>query len=203
MNVKNESKPIERLRMLLQKQNGILYTSDLAEQGIPRTYLSMLEAAGEIQKISRGVYSTANSMVDEMAAFQRRYKRAIFSHETALYLWDLTDRTPLSYSVTLPTGYNARLLKENGAKVYFVKRELYLLGEHMTKTPSGAEVKTYDLERTICDVLRSRNQMDVQFVNEALKRYVRRKERNIDRLYSYAQQFHVQNIVRATIEVLL
>lgn len=72
----------------------------------------------------------------------------------------------------------------------------------MAKTPSGVEVKTYDLERTICDVLRSRNQVDVQFVNEALKRYVRRKERNIDRLYSYAQQFHVQKIVRATVEVL-
>ena len=72
----------------------------------------------------------------------------------------------------------------------------------MAKTPNGNEIKTYNPERTICDILRSRNQMDIQFINEALKRYVRKKERNIDLLYSYAPQFRIQKIVRATIEVL-
>ncbi|HAD06150.1 MAG TPA: abortive phage infection protein [Anaerolineaceae bacterium] len=203
MNVKTEQKPIERLRMILREQNGILFTSDLAKLGIPRTYLSILEATGEIQKVSRGVYSAVNSMADEMAGLQVRYKRAIFSHETALYFLELSDRTPLFYSVTVPAGYNATLLKASGAKVYFVKRELHLLGESMAKTPNGNEIKTYNLERTICDILRSRNQMDIQFINEALKRYVRKKEKNIDLLYSYAQQFRIQKIVRATIEVLL
>ena len=103
--------------MILREQNGILFTSDLAKLGIPRTYLSILEATGEIQKVSRGVYSAANSMADEMAGLQMKYKRAIFSHETALYFWELTDRTPLAYSVTVPTGYNATLLKASGAKV--------------------------------------------------------------------------------------
>lgn len=142
-------------------------------------------------------------MVDDMAGLQVRYKRAIFSHETALYFLELSDRTPLFYSVAVPAGYNATPLKASGAKVYFVKRELHLLGESMAKTARGNEIKTYNLERTICDILRSRNQMDIQFVNEALRRYVRKKERNIDLLYSYAQQFRIQKIVRATIEVLL
>ena len=65
----------------------------------------------------------------------------------------------------------------------------------MAKTPNGNEIKTYNPERTICDILRSRNQMDIQFINQALKRYVRKKERNTDLLYSYAQQFRIQNLV--------
>jgi hypothetical protein len=71
------------------------------------------------------------------------------------------------------------------------------------KSPHGNDIRTYDLERTVCDVVRSRNQMDVQFVNEALKRYVARKDKNIDLLYNYAVQFKIQKIIRAYIEVLL
>jgi len=203
MVVKNKANPIEIIRNILKDQNGILLTSDLIKYGIPRTYLSILEKNSEIQRISRGVYSAANYIVDEMVSIQARYKGAIFSHETALYLLELTDRTPLFYSVTVPAVYNATPLKASGAKVYFVNRGLYLLGSITMKSPHGNDIKTFNLERTICDVLRSRNQMDVQFVNEALKKYVTHKDRNIDLLYDYAKQFRIQKIVREYIEVLL
>jgi predicted transcriptional regulator of viral defense system len=203
MVVKDKANPIVKIRDILKERNGILLTADLLNYGIPRTYLSILEKSGEIQRISRGVYSAAGSMIDEMAGLQARYKGAIFSHETALYLLELTDRTPLFYSVTVPAGYNATSLKAKGAKVYFVNRGLYPLGLVTVKSPHGSDIKTFNLERTICDVLRSRNRIDVQQINEALKRYVTKKERNIDLLYSYARRFRVQKIVREYIEVLL
>lgn len=203
MVVKKKTNPIEKVREILLNQNGILLTSDLAKFGIPRTYLSILVRNGEIQRISRGVYSAANTMIDEMASLQARYKGAIFSHETALYLLGLTDRTPLFYSLTVPAGYNASLLKANAAKVYFIGRDLYPVGLITMKSPHGNDIKTLNLERTICDVLRSRNQMDVQFVNEPLKKYVINKDRNIERLYDYAKHFRIQKIVREYIELFL
>ena len=203
MIVKIKANPIEKIREILRDQNGILLTSDLTKFKIPRTYLSILIKKGEIQRISRGVYTAADYMVDEMASIQAKYKRAIFSHETALYLLGLTDRTPLFYSVTVPAVYNATPLKESGIKVYFVKRSLYLLGVITIQSSHGNDIKTYNLERTICDVIRSRNQVDIQFVSEALKKYVTRQDRNIDQLYNFAQQFRIQKIVREYIEVLL
>jgi len=203
MVVKNKTHPIETLRNILKAQNGILLTSDLRKHGIARTYLSILEKNGEIQRVSRGVYSTNGSITDEMAGLQARYQRAIFSHETAAYLLAITDRTPLFYSVTVPTGYNATALKASGVKVYYVNRSAYLTGLITVKSPHGNDIKTFDLERTICDLLRSRNQIDVQQVNEPLKRYVGRKDRNIDLLYKYAKKFRVEKTVRDTIEVLL
>jgi predicted transcriptional regulator of viral defense system len=203
MVVKNKSNPIEAIRGILKDHNGILFTSDLAELGIPRTYLSILLKNGEIQRVSRGIYSAADYMIDEMASIQARFKVAIFSHETALFLLGLTDRAPLFYSVTVRTGYNASPLKTSGAKVYFVNRDLYPVGLLIMKSPHGNDIRTFNLERTVCDVLRSRNQMDIQFVNEMLKKYIRHQNRNIDRLYDYARQFRVQKIVREYIEVLL
>jgi hypothetical protein len=87
--------------------------------------------------------------------------------------------------------------------VYYIKPDLHLLGLTTIKSPHENDIRTYDLERTACDVVRSRNQMDVQFINEALKRYVTRKNKNIDLLYRYAEQFRIQKIIRAYIEVLL
>ena len=203
MDVKNKLDPLSVIRNIIQNQNGILRSSDLAKVGIPRTYLSILEKNGEIQRVSRGVYFASSKMIDEFATLQARYRSAVFSHETALYLLDLTDRTPLFYSVTVPSGYNAASLKANGIKVYFVNCALYPLGLITVKSPHGNEIKGFDLERTICDILRSRKQIDVQLVNDALKRYVGKKEKNIDLLYRYARQFGVQKIARQYIEVLL
>ena len=203
MVVKGELTQLERIKKILKDQHGTLLTSDLAKPNIPRTYLSVLERNGEIERVSRGVYKVANSLEDELFSFQARFKSSIYSHETALYLHDLTDKTPLSYSISVPVGYHSISLKKSGHKIFYVNRSLFDLGVISMKSSHGNEIRTTNLERTICDVLRSRNQIDVQLINESLKRYVGKKERNIDLLYSYAKKFRIQNIVRAYIEILL
>jgi predicted transcriptional regulator of viral defense system len=203
MVVKDKANPIEKIRGLLKDQKGLLFTYDLVKHNISRTYLSIMEKKGEVQRISRGVYSATGNMMDEMMGLQARFREAIFSHETASYLLNLTDRTPLFYSLTVPSGYNATSLKSKGAKVYFVNRKLYSLGLTTVKSPHGNTIKTFNLERTVCDLLRSRNQIDIQQVNDALKRYVQSKEKDLDLLYNYARQFRIQKIVREYIEVLL
>lgn len=195
--------PLTKIRERLKQKQGVVLASDLSQLGIPHIYLSILEKRGEIQRVSRGVYTTSETILDEMDIFQSRYKAAIFSHETALYLHGLTDRSPLYYSITLPSGYNATRVKKEGAKVYFIIRTLYPLGLVTLKSEHGNNLRTFDLERSICDILRNRNQMDIQFINEALKRYVRRKDRNIDLLYGYAMKFRIEKVVRNYIEVLL
>lgn len=203
MVVKHELSQLERIRKLLEDQHGTLLTSDLAKFNIPRIYLSILEHNGEIERVSRGIYRLVASIDDEMFNFQVRYKSSIFSHETALYLHDLTDRAPLSYSISIPAGYHSISLNEGGHKMFYVNRELFALGVILMKSPHGNEIRTTNLERTICDVLRSRNQVDVQFVNEALKKYIVNKDKNIDQLYNYASRFRIQKIVRTYIEILL
>ena len=193
----------QRIQTVLQNQNGMLFTQDLVKRGIPRSYLTILEKKGKIQRIGRGVYVSTSTIADDMAALQSQYKKAIFSHETALFLLDLTDRSPLFFSVTVPSGYNATALKARGAKVYFVKPALFSLGEITSKTSGGNDVKTYSPERTVCDLIRSRNQIDVQLLHEALKRYVQRKDRNLDQLFQYAQLFRIEKVLRTYIEVLL
>ncbi len=203
MDVKPDSPYLEKIRKLLADRRGILFASDLAKFSIPRIYLSILEQNKEIERISRGVYKTPSVVEDEMFILQSKYKSCVYSHETALYLHDLTDRSPLRYSLSAPSGYHSEALNRSGHKIFYVHRNLFDLGLVTMQSPHGNAIRVTGLERTICDIARSRNQMDAQFFGEALKRYVGRKEKNIELLFDYARSFRVQKIIRETIEVLL
>ena len=149
------------------------------------------------------MYITKDSFDDEMYRLQAKYPLVIFSHDSALYLHDLSDRDPLQYSVTVPTRYNAQNIKNIGVKVFSVKKELYNLGLSASKTMFDREIKCYNMERTICDILRSRNQMDIAIVTDAIKRYSKRKDKNLPQLMRYAESFRVTKLLRSYMEVLL
>ena len=204
MNVKNDLPRIDKLRQIMEERQGLLLTSDLVNFNIPRTYLSIMEQNGEIERVSRGVYRSASAFIeDELFSFQSRYSSTVFSHETALYLHGLTDRAPLRYSISAPSGYHSELLNNSEHRIFYVSRDLFDLGITSMNTPHGNQVRTTDLERTICDIVRSRNQIDIQVRNAALKGYVKNKDRNLDRLHTYAKRFHIQSIVREYLEILL
>jgi predicted transcriptional regulator of viral defense system len=192
-----------KLQNLIKKNNGVISTKLVTEEGIPRTYLSEFVKKGKLERLERGIYIADDCYDDEMYRFQTKYAQAIFSHDTALFFHELTDRDPLKYSVTVKTGVNTKSLRKSGAKVYSIKQELYELGLTTAKTPYNRIVKTYDMERTICDIIRSRSQIDVEILTAALKRYANRKDKNLPQLMRYAEQFKIKNVLRQYLEILL
>jgi hypothetical protein len=77
------------------------------------------------------------------------------------------------------------------------------VGLTTAKTPFGHTVPVYDMERTICDLLRSRSRIEIQTFQGALKAYARRKDKNLRALMQYAGMFKVEKILRQYLEVLL
>jgi len=194
---------INKLEKLIHENNGMVLTSDLERLNIPRVYLSKLISMGKIERISRGVYVAVGEIEDEMYYMQIKYPKLVYSHETALFIHELTDRTPFEYAVTVPSGYKAPQNVSENNKVYYIKKELHELGIITAKTYFGNKIKVYDVERTICDILRSREKIDIQIINEALKRYVKLKNADFSRLSEYAKQFRVDKILKKYMEVLL
>lgn len=192
-----------QLENLIKEKNGLILTKEVEEAGIPRYYLSVFVKEKKIERISQGVYVTPDTFDDEMYILQARNQRIIFSHETALYLHDLTDRDPLEWSVTVPYGYNATHLRDEGIKVYSIKKDLHQMGIRKMETQFGRTISAYDRERTICDILRNRNNMDIAILNEGVKRYLESKDKNIPQLMRYGEKLRIQNVLRKYVEILL
>ena len=192
-----------QLNALVKKNDGLILTKDVTASGIPRVYLGQFVTRGILEKVERGIYLAKDSLEDTMYCLQAKYYAAIFSHDTALFLHELTDRDPLQYSVTVPAGYNTKNIKDNGIKVYSIKKELYEMGVCTVMTPFGRQIRTYNMERTICDILRSRNQLDITILTDGLKSYSKRKDKNLSLLLRYAESFKIEKILRSYLEVLL
>lgn len=189
------------IKNLLAEHNGILRTADVVAAGIPKeTFYKFVKSAG-LEKAAHGIYLTPDSLTDEMYLLQAQFPKAIYSHEVALYLHDLAEREALPSCVTVPASYNSGGLVEKGVKVYYVKPEWYDIGICEVQTPGGHFVKVYDMERTMCDILRKRANMDMAVFNYAVREYMRRKDKRISVLSHYAVTFHLEKQMHETMGV--
>lgn len=188
---------------LVHQNNGMLTTAKAVSSGISRSMLAHLVKCGRLLRPARGVYTLPEIWEDEFLNLQTRFKRGIFSHETALFLWDLTDRTPLAYYMTFPTNYNLANPKKEGVRCAQVKPKWYALGITEVNSPAGNPVHCYSMERTLCDILRPHHAGDIQIIAEVFKRYTNSPQKNIPLLSDYAQDLGVEKKIRTYLEVLL
>ena len=194
---------MEEIIKMAKENNGIITTAMVVEAGFLRGNIKYLVDKGMIEKSARGVYILPEVWEDEIFILQNRFKRGIYSHKTALFLWDLTDRTPNRYHMTFPANYNLTNPKEENVQCVQCMEALYKLGIVNAITPGGNKVRVYSMERTLCDILRARSRVDIQIVTEAFKRYANRSDRNIPVLSEYAKMLKVETKLRTYLEVLL
>ena len=191
------------LTAIAKSHGGIIETKIAAQHGISKAMLYKLCKEDKIHRIVKGQYILPDDMQDELLSISNRSERVIFSHETALYLHGISDRTPFEHTVTAPSGCIPSAAIKAECKVYYIKPELFELGKTMLKTPAGNDVPAYDLERTICDVIRSRNKLGTETFLAALKMYAASPKKNLNQLNTYAKQMRVEKVLRQYLEVLL
>ena len=182
--------------------NGFLRNKDLVDNNIPSVYLTRLVNNNVIERVSRGLYVRTNSLPDDLVILQNKSKNAIYSNLTALYLYGFSDRLPIKYDITVNSGYNGSLQEVDNVNLFYTKKELLNLGEFVYRLDSGNLIKVYDLERTICDVIKNKNRLDQELVNKALRKYFYSKEKNTLKLYEYAKKMKIYKKVRSVFEIL-
>lgn len=193
----------QQLDQLMERQDGMLRTGQALAAGISKPVFYQFVQSRGLEQAAHGIYLSKDAWVDAMYLLHLRCPQAVFSHETALFFHDLTDREPNPYSITVKTGYNPASLQADGIKVYTIKKELHDVGIVTMNTPFGNSVPVYDMERTICDLIRSRSGIEMQTFQDALKQYAKRKDKDLRKLMRYAQMFRVEKLLRQYLEVLL
>ena len=191
------------LTAIAEAHGGIIETRKAAEHGISKAMLYKLCKEEKIYRIVKGQYILPDDMQDELLSISKRSRNIIFSHETALFLHGISDRTPFEHTVTAPSDCIPSAAIKSECKVYYIKPELFELGKTNLKTPAGNEVPAYDLERTICDVIRGRNKLGTETFLAALKLYAASPKKDLNQLHAYATKMRVANILRQYLEVLL
>lgn len=193
---------VNEILKIMKENNEIITTAKLEERGISRVYLSKMEKEGVIERIDRGIYITKDFKYDEYYLFQLKYPKTIFSSNTALYFYGMTERTPVKMDVTVYREYNPHRFKDF-VNVYKISKELYDLGITEKESPQGMKVKTYNLERTICDIIKDKNCLDIEIRNKAIKKAIKSKEFNASKMFEYARKMNIYDQVKNYMEAII
>ena len=202
MNTDAKKKNIENV---FAKYNFIMTTAQLKEEGFYHADIVSLLDDDVIEKVKRGYYHyLQNDSGSEILIINKLFPDAVLCMETALFYYGYTDRNPAEWNFAI-----AKMVSKGRTKIdspfitaYRVEPSVLVLGE--TKgIIDGEPVRIYDIDRTICDVLRNMNKMDKEIFNKAIQRYVNDVQKNIPNLMKYAKKLRVQKKVKDLIGVWL
>ena len=184
----------------LENNNGMITTLYCREEEIPTIYLTRLVSEDVITRIERGIYISKNGDFDEFYFLQYKYKKIVFSYESALFLQGLTDKIPQVIEITIPNSYKINKMPSN-VKPYYVNDDLSDVGVIEVKTIFGNKVKSYNLERVVCDFIKNKNNVDPEVYIKTLKLLSKSMNFDLNKLFSYAKKLKIADKVRTIIEV--
>ena len=193
---------INLIKNIIKENNGIITAREIKRHNIDSWYLTDMIRKGELERVSRGIYfdPTFNNF-DELFFLQKQYGKCIYSYQTALLLHGLTDRNPFINEVTVYQGYNTWRFKTK-VNVHQIKKDWYQIGITHVDTIMGNTVTVYDMERTICDIVRDRKKQDPEIFSKAWNLYLKKQNKNIWRLREYAEIFGISNQIEDILEII-
>ncbi|MCL2604545.1 MAG: hypothetical protein FWD90_08700 [Defluviitaleaceae bacterium] len=194
---------VDKVFALLKEHNGYLTTKETRKNGIKNKTMQRMADNGLIERAAHGLYVGTDIFPDPFFVAQYRCPKGVFSNETALFLHDLSDRDPLRMMMTIPSGWNSKLLTDDGILFFYNSPKMMELGICETETPSGMKVNAYDAERTLCDCLKHIEKLDRDLVLTALKKYIKSGERDNAKLLEYATALKIRDMVYRYLEVLV
>lgn len=189
----------------LARKQGVLRPKDLQAHGIARTHLQRLVERGLLRRVGRGLYVATDrepSLHGSLAAVARHAPAAVVCLLSALRFHELTTQAPFEVWIAIPTGRRTPRIEAVPLRVVRMARQPLTAGveRHVV---DGVSVPIFDLEKTVVDCFRFRNRIGLDVALEALRDYLQRRKRNVDRLLHYAKIDRVSTKIRPYLEAMV
>lgn len=194
-----------KIKNIFFENKGYATTSELSAIGINRFYISELRKNQIVEQVKAGFYKWRDYDFDydfELVEVSKIIPSGVLCLKSALAYHGLTTYNPWQYEVAIERSGKVNLPSYPPIKVIFFTKTLYEMGV-MEVDIEGHKVKVYDLEKTICDVVRYRNKIGIEMMKEGLHEYLKRSDRNLEKLLAYAEKCKIQKLVKEYLEVLV
>jgi len=189
---------------IFKRNYGYAYLKDLKAQGLHTDTIRKLLTEGKIEKIKPGLYRLADfpmmshqGFVDACMAIPK----AVVCLHSALSYYELTTTVPAVVMVAVPREAKAPQLQYPPVKVFYFSRSNYEEGMELVHTETG-DFRIYNREKTIVDCFRYRKRLGEDVAVEGLKNYLRSKDANINKLFSYARKGRMHGVIKPYVEAL-
>ena len=194
----------KRIIQVFTEHSGYARTRDIRSSGIHNKYLQQLVEEGSIIKLKHGLYSLAE--VDNYTVLKEALltvPEGIICMGTALSYYELTTWNPPETHIAIQRGRKVVLPEYPPIKLYHILEDFLTIGRTEIKAESGGMIAIYDRERVVCDAVRFRNKIGMDIMKEVLKEYKASRQKNLNKLYSYARKLRIKTVLIQYLDVLL
>ena len=192
----------EKYIKIINDNGGIITAKTANTKGISRTILSRMVKENTIERIDYGIYATDKFIYDEIFLFQLKHPNTVFSYNTALFLLNKTERTPEKLDVTTLRNNSLKYCK-NIANIHRINPKFIDIGKTTTLTNTGKEVYTYNLERTVVDIISNRKVMEIELANKVIRNSIKDLNFNVNLMFEYAKKLKVYNKIKNYMEAII
>lgn len=195
---------ILQIQKLMEENGGVVKTSQLYTLGMDYRRIQTFVELGVIERVKNGYYSMNFKKKNEEEIIVSLYPDCVLSMESALYCYHYIKRKPYQWTLAVDKNTSKSRFKLDYPliKPYYTEPDALQIG--VDKIEFGcSEMQIYRKERLICDILKYEDRMEREDVQRALKAFLMDKNKDIEKLLSYAKERRVLSKVRNQIGVWL
>ena len=189
----------------LAENKKFITTAELKDMGYSYYKMGKLEKDGLLRRVNRSTYENLSYKGDENDFFSAEafVPYGVICLMSAARYYELTNCLPDSVDVAVERKKKVVTLPDwPDIKIFYFAPARMDLG--VTEVREDDNVfHIFDIEKTVVDIIYYRNKIGIEETSEVLKNYLKRRDRQIDRLYAYAKRLRCEKIVRTYLEVLV
>lgn len=189
----------------LTENKKFITTTELKDMGYSYYKIGKLEKNGLLRRVNRSTYENLSYKGDENDFFSAEafVPNGVICLMSAARYYELTNFLPDTVDVAIERKKKVVTLPDwPEIKIFYFDPVRMDLG--VTEIREGDNVfHIFDIEKTVVDIIYYRNKIGIEETSEVLKNYLKRRDRQIDRLYAYAKRLRCEKVVRTYLEVLV
>ncbi len=199
------NKKDKRIYKVFKKHKDFARTKDILAAGVHTRNIKRAREKGQVIQVKRGLYRLAEIPLISNQGFvdlARAVPGGIICLLSALSYYELTTFNPSVIAMAICRGSRKPKINYPPVEFYHFSKKQFEAGINKIKI-KGYKIRIYNLEKTICDCFRYRNKLGLDIAKEGLSEYLKRKDRNLEKLLEYAEICRIKPLLQTWLNAMI
>lgn len=184
--------------------SGYVETEQLLQGGFTNRQIAGFVEEGLLERVCHGYYRITNSASEKPKEYKAievcmSDSRAIICADSACFYQGLIQVEPEALSVATSRNDRSRIKMNFPVSRHYVSDNIFLENYSEVRTELG-EYRIYDIDRSVCDCIRFREDIDTYIFELIIDTYRKREERQKARIMEYAKRLRMQKQVERILD---
>ena len=199
------SKKHKKIIKIFKMHNGYARSKDILAEGIHPRDIKCILNKGIVIKVKNGLYRLSDTTVISNQSFidlACAVPEGVICLLSALSYYELTTFNPSIISMAIHRKSWRPKIEYPLVEFYYFSKKQFEAGIDKINIKDH-KINIYCREKTICDCFRYRNKLGIDIAKEGLSEYLKRKNRNLERLLEYAEICRVKVLMEIWINAII